>query len=389
VPAVYDDIKDWIVDVRRDFHQNPEVGMEEVRTAERIASYLREMNIEVIEGVAGTGVVGIIRGGSEGKTVALRADMDALPIVDEKNVDYKSKIEGKMHACGHDAHTTILLGTAKVLNGMKKELKGNVKLIFQPAEETTGGAKPMIEAGVLENPHVDAIFGLHVEPEIEMGSIGIKYGKAYASSDMFDLIISGKSAHGAYPHSGIDAVVVAANVITALQTIVGRNVDPRDSAVLSIGMINGGSARNIICDHIEMRGIIRTLNPETRKMVLHRAKDIVENVCASMGAKGEFIRYESYTSLINHESCVDVVRDNGEKVLGKEKIILLQEASMGVEDFAYFLEKVPGAFYFLGCRNEEKGIVHPLHNCLFDIDEECLLIGVRMQVENVKSILKC
>jgi len=387
VPAVYDNIKDWIIDVRRDFHQYPELGMEEIRTSKKIADYLREMNIEVREGIAGTGVVGIIRGAVEGKTVALRADMDALPIVEERNAEYKSKVVGKMHGCGHDAHTAILLGAAKVLSGMKKELKGNVVLIFQPAEETTGGAKPMIEAGVLENPHVDAIFGLHVEPELETGTIGIKYGKAYASSDMVDLIISGKSSHGAYPHAGIDAIATAAHVITALQTIVGRNVDPRDGAVLSIGTINGGSARNIICDHVEMKGTIRTLNPETRTMVLRRAKDIVEKVCDSMGTKGEFIRYESYPSLINHESYVDVVKNSGEKLLGKDKIITIQETNMGVEDFAYFLEKVPGAFYYLGCRNQDKEIIYPLHNSLFDIDEACLLIGVSMQVENVKSIL--
>ncbi len=382
-----DQLKDWLIQVRRDFHLHPELGFEENRTAKKIAAYLDEMGIEYIEGIARTGIVGIIRGGQEGKTIALRADIDALPIQDEKKTEYQSMVEGKMHACGHDAHTTILLGTAKVLNEMKDSLKGNVKLFFQPAEETTGGAKPMIEEGVMENPHVDAVFGLHMDPEINVGSIGIKYGKMNASSDMFDVIIRGKGSHGAYPQNGIDAVAVSAGVISALQTVVSRNVDPRDSAVVTIGKIQGGTAGNIICDKVEMRGIIRTLTPKTRAVVLERVKSVIEMTAEALGATGEFIRHEGYTSLINDDHYVDMVKANGEKLLGKDHIVIKQVVSMGVEDFAFFLEKAPGAFFTIGCRNEDKGIIHPLHHCLFDIDEDCLTIGVAMQVENVKSLL--
>ncbi|MBS4534841.1 amidohydrolase [Clostridium sp. D2Q-14] len=234
-------IKDWLINIRREFHMYPELGMEEFKTSQKICDLLDEMGIEYERGIANTGVVGIIKGKKEGKTVALRADMDALPIDERNDVYYKSKIKGKMHACGHDAHMTILMGTAKILNDMRDELKGKVKLIFQPAEETVGGAKKMIEEGVLENFKVDAVFGLHVAPEIPVGKIGIKYDKMNASSDTLEINIFGESTHGAYPHSGIDSIMIASQVINALQTIVSRNVNPIDSAVISLGTIQGGN----------------------------------------------------------------------------------------------------------------------------------------------------
>lgn len=380
-------IKEWLVEARRDFHMNPELGMEELRTGKKISEYLDEMGIEHRTGVAKTGVVGIIRGGYEGKTVALRADMDALPIKDEKNVEYKSKVAGKMHACGHDAHMAILLGAAKILNSMRDQLKGNVKLLFQPAEETVGGAKPMIEEGVMEKPYVDAVFGLHVAPELPTGKIGIRYGKANASSDTINIIINGESTHGAYPHSGIDAIMIAGHVITALQSIVSRNIDPTNSAVISIGVIKGGTQGNIIANRVELVGTVRTLDPKTREAVLNKIEKIVKNVSASMGGKGELIREKGYDALINHNNMVDLVKISGEKILGKENVIIIDKPSLGVEDFAYFLQKAPGAYYRLGCRNEEKGINRDGHHCLFDIDEDCLSIGAALQVENVLRIL--
>jgi len=381
------EIEDWLIEVRRDFHKNPELGMEEYRTSERIIEYLEEMGIEYKRGVAKTGVVGIIRGGQKGKTVALRADMDALPIEDKKNLDYKSKISGKMHACGHDAHMTILLGAAKILNDMRNELKGNVKLFFQPAEETLGGAKPMIQEGVMDNPKVDAVFGLHVAPEIPVGKIGIKYGKMNASSDSIKILIHGESTHGAYPHSGVDAIMISGHIITALQTIVSRNIDPRNSAVVSLGIIKGGTQGNIICDRVEMIGTVRTLDPSTRNRVLENIKRIVTNISTSMGGRGEVIIEEGYISLINDNPMVKIVEDNAKALLGDEGVKIIEEPSLGVEDFAYFLQKAPGAFYRLGCGNIEKGIVYDGHNSLFDIDEECLTIGAAMQVENTLRIL--
>lgn len=383
-----EEIKEWVIGVRRDFHKNPELGMEEFRTGEKITEYLEKMGIEYKKGIAKTGILGIIRGKEEGKTVALRADMDALPIEDKKEVEYRSTKEGKMHACGHDAHMAILLGTAKVLSGMRDNLKGNVKLIFQPAEESVGGAKPMIEEGIMENPVVDAVFGLHVAPEIPVGEIGVKFGKMNASADGIKIVIHGESTHGAYPHSGVDALLIASHVVVALQSIVSRNMDPRDSAVVTLGRIHGGQRGNIIANKIEIIGTVRTLTPETRDRVLEKIKRIVYNVSESMGGKGEVFIEQGYTSLINDDNMVELVKRNGEEILGKDKVRIIKEASLGAEDFAYFLEKAPGAYFRLGCGNVEKGIIHDGHHCLFDIDEDCLAIGVALQVQNVLSILQ-
>ncbi|SNS41837.1 amidohydrolase [Anaerovirgula multivorans] len=380
-------MKDWLVEVRRDFHRNPELGMEEIRTQKKILQYLDEMGIETIAGMANTAVVGIIKGKKTGKTVALRADMDALPMQDCKKVPYKSEVEGKMHACGHDAHVTILLGAAKLLKTMEHSIHGTIKLFFQPAEETVGGAKPMIEAGVLEEPKVDAVLGLHVTPEMVTGQIGIKYGQMNASSDTIKINIYGASTHGAYPHGGIDAIAVTAQVITALQTIVSRNIDPRDAAVVTIGKIQGGTLGNIIANKVEMVGTVRTLNPSIRNKVLNRLTEIVERVAEGLGGKGEVIREEGYTALINHDIIVDAVVQNGRELLGKKNVIMIKSPSLGVEDFGYFLERVPGAFYRLGCRNEEKGIIHHGHSNLFDVDEDCLPLGVALQVKNVLTLL--
>lgn len=381
-------IKDWLIKVRRDFHMYPELGMQEFRTSEKIVEYLDEMGIEYKKGITNTGIVGIIRGKKEGKTVALRADMDALPIDEKNEVVYKSKIEGRMHACGHDAHMAIVLGAAKILNKMKNDLKGNVKLFFQPAEETVGGAKLMIEEGVMKEPKVDAVFGLHVAPEISVGKIGIRYGKMNASSYSMKIIIHGESIHGAYPHSGIDAIVIASHVVTALQSIVSRNVDPRKSAVVTIGSIHGGICGNIIADKVEMVGTIRVLDYKTGEKVLNRIKEIVENVSKSFGGKGEVIIEEGYISLINDNDMVDIVGINAEKLLGKKNIKIIEETSLGVEDFGYFLQESPGAYFRLGCGNVKKGIIHDGHHHLFDIDEDCLSIGVALQVLNVLSVLE-
>lgn len=379
-------IKDWLVDIRRDFHQNPEFGMEEYRTQKKVISYLDEMGIENYK-VANTGVVGIIRGSKPGKTVGLRADMDALPIEDLKEVPYKSTKPGKMHACGHDAHMTILLGAAKILNGIKENLPGNIKLFFQPAEETVGGAKPMIDAGVMENPKVDAVFGLHVSTEIPVGEIAVRYGQMNASSDTIKINLYGKSSHGAYPHNGIDAIMLSSHVLSALQTVVSRSVDPRKSAVVTLGTIKGGTQGNIIADKVELVGTVRTLDPQTRELVLGKVDKIVRQVSESLGGKGELIREEGYAALINTDEIVDIVRASGAQILGDEKIGFIKNASLGVEDFSYFAQAVPSAFFNLGCRNEDKGVVHQAHFGLFDIDEECLVIGTALQVSNVIKFL--
>ena len=381
-------LKNCLIEIRRDFHRNPELAMEEFRTRDKILSYLQEMKIETITGIARTGVVGIIRGRYSGKTVALRADMDALPMQDWKEVSYKSLAEGKMHACGHDAHMTILLGAAKILKKMENQINGTIKLIFQPAEETVGGAKYMIDAGVMENPRVDAIFGLHVTTQIETGKIGIKYGHMKATSDTIKIRIFGESTHGAYPHEGVDPVVISGQIITGLQSIVSRNIDPRHAAVVSIGTIHGGTRGNIVANKVEMLGTVRTLDPDIRKKVLARIVDIVENSAKALGGRGEVILEEGYPALINHNSFVDIVADSGQELLGQKNVIEMKTASLGVEDFGFYLQEIPGAFYNLGCRNEKKDAIHPGHSNYFDIDEECLPIGVALQVKNALKVLE-
>jgi len=319
--------------------------------------------------------------------VALRADMDALPMEDVKDTSYTSINKGVMHACGHDAHMTILLGVAKILKKYCDKIPGNVKLIFQPAEETIGGAKPMIEDGVLENPKVDAIFGLHVSSEVPLGKVALRYGHMNAYSSAFKILIKGSSSHGAYPHGGQDAIVMAAHIITAIQTITARNVDPRDSAVITIGKINGGTQDNIIADRIEMSGTIRTIRADTKELVHKRMGDIVEGIASSLGGEGYIIIEDGYTALINDERMVEIVEANSYQLLGEENTIRISNVSLGVEDFAYFTDAVPGAFFVLGASNPEKGIVHCGHTRDFDIDEDCLKIGVMMQVLNTLKTL--
>ena len=381
-------IKDWMIDIRRDFHRHPELGLEEYRTKEKIIQRLKEMEIEYEEGIACTGIVGIIRGAFPGKTIGLRADMDALPIQDQKETDYRSTIPGKMHACGHDAHMAVLLGAAKLLVSRRDHLHGNIKLFFQPAEETVGGARPMIEAGVMENPKVDVVLGLHVSPEFAVGEVGIRYGQMNASSDTIKIILRGKSSHGAYPHGGVDAIAMAGQVLSALQTIVSRNVDPRNSAVVTLGTIHGGTQGNIIADRVEMVGTVRTLDHATRTLVIRNIERVVSQVAEAMGGEGELIREEGYAALVNDDRIVDLVRKNGEALLGQDKVHTIRHPSLGVEDFAYFTQKAPGAFYRLGCKNELKGITHEAHYGLFDIDEDCLVIGAALQAENTLSLLE-
>jgi len=376
------EISPWISKVRKDFHMYPEIGMEEFRTQKKICEYLDEFGIEYKK-MAKTGVVGEIKGKNTIKTVALRADMDALPILEKNDVSYKSKNHGIMHACGHDGHIAILLGVAKILSQRKDELDINVRFIFQPAEENLGGAKPMIKEGVLEG--VDAIFGLHVSPLIEKGKVEYKYKEMNASSDNIEIEVKGVSAHGAYPGEGIDAIVITAQLITAMQTIISR-IDARDSAVLTVGMVQGGTAPNIIADSVKLIGTIRTFDPQIRELVIEKLKVLVETMPISMGGKGILKIEKGYSSLINHDNMVEIVKKNAEDVLGAKNVLEKERVNMGVEDFGYFLEKVPGAFFYLGVKNEGRGIVAPAHNEYFDIDEEALYLGVAIQILNVLSV---
>lgn len=376
-------LTDWLVNFRRDLHQHPELGMEEVRTAGLVADRLRALGVEVRTGVGGTGVVGLIRGARPGPTIALRADMDALPIQDQKQVPYASQVPGKMHACGHDGHTTMLLGAATLLAGMKEELRGNVKFLFQPAEEGPGGAIPMIEAGALEDPRVDAVVGLHLHNDLPVGQIGIRYGTTNASTDSFEIKILGEGGHGAYPHGAVDAVVVAAQVVMGLQTLVSRETDPLDSVVLTVGTINGGYRHNVIADQVVMTGTIRTLDPKTREAMPQRMERVLQGITQAGRARYELKINPGYASVFNEERITRLVEETGRELLGAENVVLIPRPSMGGEDFAYFAQRVPGCFFRLGSRNEEKGIVFPGHHPKYDFDEGALPIGVGMLVQTV------
>lgn len=375
--------EDSFIKIRRELHQYPELDFKLDKTQEIVTRYLDEINIKYKKNIGYSGIVADIEGKDKSITIAIRADMDALPIEEKNKCEYISKNRGQMHACGHDAHTAILLGIGKIISEYREELPCNVRLIFQPAEETTGGAEPMIKDGVLDS--VDCIFGLHVNPEINCGKVGIKYGVMYASSTGVEIKVNGKSSHGAYPSFGIDAIVVMASIINSLQTIVSRNTDARDSLVLSLGKISGGVKENIIADEVICSGTMRTLSEKVKQSSKDRIKEMVEYISKGYGAEGKVNFSDSYISLFNNDEYVDLVKDNVISLLGKENIEIKKNASLGVEDFSYYVAKVPGTFFELGVKNEKRGIVAPLHNESFDIDEKALIIGIKLGIMNIFS----
>ncbi|WP_073025407.1 M20 metallopeptidase family protein [Lutispora thermophila] len=369
--------KKKLIDIRRDFHKEPELGLEEYKTSQKIKGYLESMGIEY-RSVAKTGIKAVIRGKGS-KTIALRADMDALPIEEKAQHEYKSQIPGKMHACGHDAHMAVLLGAAMILKDMENELNGNVVLLFEPAEETVGGAKLMIEEGVLEDPHVDAVIGLHVGENLQCGTIGLKSGAVNAASNPFSVKIRGKGAHGAHPDMGIDPITITCNIINALQTMISRETSPTEPAVLTIGAIHAGTAENVIPDEVEFKGTIRTLSMEHRQFMKSRFREIVEGVSASMRGSAEINIIDGYPCTYNDDMMLKLAWETAPELIHSDKIIELKEPSMGVESFAYFSMERPSLYYVLGCGNKEKGIIYPGHNSRFDIDEDCLPLGSALQ----------
>jgi len=382
------DMKEELIAIRRDIHEHPELGFEVLRTSQIVKDFLTKEGIPFYS-FAKTGVCGLIKGEKKGenKTIALRADMDALPIQDKKKCSYSSKVQGKMHACGHDGHTVILLGVAKILNKYKKSFQGQVKLIFEPAEETTGGAPIMIKEGVLENPRVDIIVGLHVTEDLDSGKIKVKKGASNAASNPFIIKIKGSGGHGAHPQDTVDPIIVAANVVTALQTIVSREISPLASAVITVGSIHGGTAQNIIPEEVVLSGIIRTVTKEDRSYCTERIGKLIKGICTAFRAEAEVLIEDGYPCLYNEDGAVDRVRKSAEAILGKENVVEQQNPSMGVESFAYFAQERPAAFYFLGTKNVTKNTDKPAHSSLFDIDEESLPLGVALQCDIVYEYL--
>lgn len=364
------------VGVRRHIHANPELSYKEFETAKYVAQKLREFGLEPAEGIAGTGVTALIKGNSpESKTTALRADLDALPIKEANNVPYKSKNEGVMHACGHDVHTSSLLGAARILNELKDEFEGTIKLIFQPGEEKApGGASIMIKEGVLKNPAPKSILGQHVMPFIPAGKVGFREGMYMASADELCVTVRGKGGHGAHPHLNIDPISISAQIITALQQLVSRNADPRVPTVLSFGKIIAEGAHNVIPDEVMMYGTFRTFEEEWRDLAHTKMKQIAVGIAESMGAKCDFDILRGYPHLKNDPELTKRTRKNAEEYLGKENVEDL-DLWPAAEDFAYYTHHIPGCFYRLGTGNEAKGIISSVHTPTFDIDEEALKIG--------------
>ncbi|WP_144893098.1 amidohydrolase [Flavobacterium tiangeerense] len=380
-----------VVDWRRDFHQNPELGNREFKTAEKIATHLRSLGIEVQTGIAKTGVVGILKGGKPGPVVALRADMDALPVSERVNLPFASKATGEyngtnvgvMHACGHDTHVAMLMGTAEILASVKSEIKGTVKFIFQPAEEgppegEEGGAELMVKEGVLNNPKVDVIFGLHINAQTEVGQIKYRPKGTMASSDWFTIKVNGKQSHGAYPWQSVDPIVTASQIIIGLQTIVSRNVNlSQNAAVVSVGQINAGVRSNIIPESLTMTGTIRTLDAETQDFIHGKIKTIATNIATSAGGLAEVAIYKKTLITYNEPSLTEQMLPTLQEAAGKENVILT-EAVTGAEDFSFYQAKIPGLYYFIGGmpKGKKPSDMPSHHTPDFYIDEGSFVLGM-------------
>ena len=364
--------KDLIIRTRRDLHRIPEPSYTEEKTSSYVADYLMKERLEVETGIARFGVVGLMETGKTGATLMIRSDMDALPITEETGLPFASTHKNSMHACGHDGHMAMVLGAVTALNKIKNRLKGNIKFIFQPAEEGPGGAKPMIDAGVMENPKVDYSIGCHLWPDVPEGSIGVRVGRLMAAMDRFDIKIIGKGGHGAMPHMCVDALEVGCQVINALQRIVSRHMNPLSPTVVTVAGFHAGNTFNVIPGEADLCGTTRTFDREIWNSWPERIEKIVRRVCQSMDADYELKYSRGYPPTINDESMVEVVRRCAADVVGKDQVVE-PEPTMGGEDMAFFLERSKGCYFFLGVGREGCA---PLHNPKFDFNEDILMTGV-------------
>jgi len=383
-------VEESIINWRRDLHQIPEIGLNLEQTSQYVIKQLEEMGIEYRKNIGVSGIVGLIKGDKPGRTIALRADMDALPIKEETGLPFASK-NGNMHACGHDAHTAILLGAAKVLNENKDKIKGNVKLIFQPAEEGPGGAKPMIEDGALKEPKVDAIMGLHVGNLTENskeGSIMVSYNNMMACLDRFKLKLIGKGCHGAYPETGVDPIAMAGYFISNVQSIISRELSPTDPAVVTIGKVNGGFAYNIIPDSVELEGTVRAVDQKVRENIAKRIEDFAKGISETMRGTYEYEYVFGYPPLVNDKEFTKDFIESAKKIIPEEDIVEMKKPAMGGEDMAYFLNEAPGTFFFMSTPRAVNGEYYPHHNSKFDINEEVLWKGAALLIQGVMDYLE-
>ena len=376
------DVLPKVKELRRYLHQHPELSGKEVNTQQLVISELEALGVEVHTFRDCYGVMGVLRNG-EGRCVAIRADMDALPVEEPAGLVFASENAGVMHACGHDVHTALALGSAMWLSQNKDQWRGTVKFFFEPAEESFGGSRIMVEQGCLENPKVDCVIGQHVNPRYEAGTFFAKPGYVSGSSDELRIKITGKTCHGAYPEAGVDAIVIAGQVVSALQSLVSRTISPFENAVISIGTIQGGTANNIICGEVNMVGTMRTLSVETRAALKERIGSVVKGVVQAMGGDGEVTINPGYGAVYNDDGYYARIESLARELVGGHKIIRREAPSLGVESFCYFLKDTPGVYYDLG-----SGIGTALHTATFMVDEDCLLPGVALQCASVLELLK-
>ncbi|HEY6409715.1 MAG TPA: amidohydrolase [Ktedonobacteraceae bacterium] len=385
-----DELVPDMVALRRDLHEHPELAFEEVRTSGIVAQRLRSLGLEVQTGVAKTGVVALLRGGASNpgaKTLAIRADMDALPIHELNEIDYRSTVDGKMHACGHDGHTSIALAVADILSKRRAELSGNVKFIFQPAEETIGGAEPMVKEGAMQG--VDGIIGLHLISDIPMGRVGVRSGTVFASADKFILTVQGKGGHAAMPETAVDPIVIAAYIITALQTLISRETSPFSPAVVTIGKVEAGTAFNIIPETAELHGTMRAFGVEHREKMLRRIREVASGVASAMGGSCEIKNFGGCPPCTNDVAMTGVVQQAAAAAVGEENVDNSEDVmTTGSDDMAVFLNTVPGCYFIVGAKNEAKGAKYPHHHPRFNVDEDAMPIGVEVLTRAALDYLK-
>ncbi|MDQ3523849.1 MAG: amidohydrolase [Chloroflexota bacterium] len=387
-----DEILPGVVADRRHLHENPEIGFQEVKTSAFVSERLQALGVEDIRtGINKTGVTGLIRGTGSGagadKVVLVRADMDALPILEENKVDYKSQNDGSMHACGHDAHTAMLLGLSRLLMDRRDQFAGTVKVLFQPAEELPpGGAEGMIREGVLEDPHVDVVFGLHVSSDTETGVINVGHGPVMAAADQYKITVQGRGGHGASPQQTVDPVIIGSHIVVALQTLVSREVDPTDQAVVSNCVFKAGEAFNVIPDTATLMGTVRTFLTDTQDHLEKRIGEVASGIAEAMGGKADTVYTRGYPATVNDEEMSNLVRDAARGIVGDENV-QIAEPKMGAEDFSYFLLERPGCFFFVGTKNDEKDSGWPHHHPRFDIDEEGMTAGIATMATSVVNCL--
>ena len=370
--------KDYIIEKRRYFHMNPEPSFNEYDTSKVIQEELTKIGIP-FEIFAKTGIIATIKGQNPGKTVLLRADMDALEVCEKNNVSYRSQKEGLMHACGHDGHIAMLLGAAHVLNEIKNDISGKIKLLFQPAEEIAKGAKAMIEESKIIDS-IDAAFAIHLWQGVPVGKISLESGARMAAADLFSIKVKGKSGHGSMPHETIDAVVVASAIVMNLQHLVSRNTNPLDTLVVTVGKLTAGTRHNIIAGEALLEGTIRSFSDEVWKKIPEQIERVVKNTAAAYNAEAEIDLVRATPPLVNNQDISDILKASAEKLYGEE-VVTKYEKTPGWEDFAYFTQAVPGALAFVGIRNDEKGINSPHHNETFDMDEEALEMGANLYAQ--------